>query len=209
MREIRIILLALIVAFSLPGKAQTQDTLLFMSGKVVPCSIIDDLGIDIRYEIRKKNDKVKEYNIHRSEIFSITKAGYEESILYVQDKELGDWLTVEEMEVFIAGEQDADRNYNVKPTFWVGFGLGAAGSYASQGGLFTTFATPLAYTTFQLAPNIRIRENTMRSLSYQYNEVYALGYERVARPKRLISALKGSAMGMVAGYLLYLIAPLE
>lgn len=147
--------------------------------------------------------------IHRSEIFSITKPGIGESVLYVKDEALGDWLSIEEMRVFIAGEQDASRNFNTKPTFWTGVGLGAIGSYASQGGLITMFATPVAYTTFQLAPNIKIRESTMRHSGYKHNEIYALGYERTARPKKVLAALKGSALGMVVGYLAYLIAPVN
>jgi hypothetical protein len=184
-----------------------QDTLLFMSGKEIPCLIIDDTGFDIRYEITKRNNSKKELSIHRSEIFSVTKAEIGESILYEKDDLLGDWLTIEEMQVYIAGEQDATRNYDVESTFWVGVRLGAIASYGAQGGLISSIGTPLLYTSFHLAPKIRIRGSTMRHPGYKYNEIYALGYERTARPKKIMAALKGSCLGMVIGYLSYLAVP--
>ncbi|NNE55703.1 MAG: hypothetical protein HKN32_06760 [Flavobacteriales bacterium] len=186
-----------------------QDVILTMGGRQIQCVIVDDLGIDIRYEIEKKNGKKRDLRMHRSEIFSITKSGEEELVYYTQDEVLGDWLTVDDMRIFIAGEQDARENYEVQWIVWTGAAAGAIGAYASQGGLMGTLAAPVGFTALQLLPNIRIKEETMSNIRYQYNDVYALGYERVARSKRVVAALKSSGIGMVVGVVSWLIFPIE
>ena len=198
----------LIFSLSLVLSVTAQDKILTMGGQLIECEIVDDLGIDIRYIFTKKNGKVKDKRMHRSDIFSITRAGQEEQVLYAKDEALGDWLTVEEMRIFIAGEQDAQNNYDVKWITIGGVGTGAILAYAAQGGLMVTIAGPVLYTIAQLIPVIRIEEETMSDLSNQYNEVYALGYERVARSKRVVAGLKSSAIGMLAGIVTWILVPL-
>ena len=70
-------------------------------------------------------------------------------------------------------------------------------------------AFPVVYTVFQLLPYIKIKEGTISNLDNKHNEVYALGYERVARTRKIVSALAGSAMGMFGGILYYFVAPFE
>ena len=65
------------------------------------------------------------------------------------------------------------------------------------------------YTLLQLIPNIRIKEACISDVQkHQWNEIYAMGYERVARPKRLLSALKGGGIGLVGGFALFYLIPL-
>lgn len=186
-----------------------QDCVLTMSGRAIPCEIIDDFGFEVRFEVTKKNGKKKELRLHKSEIFSVIKNGGAEEVYYAQDDILGDWMSEAEMRIFLAGEQDARNGYDDKPTVYVGMALGAGGAYLAQGGLITTLIVPIAYTLVQMAPVIRIREETITDIRHQYDEIYALGYERVARPKKIVGALKGSATGMVVGVVLFLIFPQE
>ena len=219
-----------------------------MSGVVVPCTIVDNEGIDIVY-VHHKNFDVRYFSspevaksatwrtrgdsstwcptrtnafervfekgklslkvLHRSDVFSIQFEGKEEQVLYALDEVLGDWMTLEEMRVYMAGEQDARNNYKAKWAFFSGIPVGAATAFMAQGGLILTIGGPVLYTLAQLAPNIRIRENTITDPSHVYNEIYALGYERVARSQLVVQALKGSVIGMAAGIAGYFLFPLE
>lgn len=239
---------SLILLLSLSLTAHAQDRITMMSGIVVPCEIVDDLGIEIRYIAHKKfavryfpsqeaadmaewktrfdgstwcptpqntierifeKGKKDEHYTHRSDIFSMQKAGQEEEILYALDDVLGDWMTVDEMRIYMAGEQDARDNFKANGVFYAGMPVGAVVAYLAQGGLILTLGGPVLYTLLQLAPNIRIKEETITNLVHQYNEIYALGYERVARSKQMVQALKGSAIGMVLGLVGYFVYPLE
>ena len=219
-----------------------------MSGVVVPCTIVDNEGIDIVYVHHKNFDvryfptteaaqaatwanrekkstwcptlvnqverifelgKESQRQVHRSDVFSIQFEGKEEQVLYALDEVLGDWMTLDEMRVYMAGEQDARNNYKAKWAFFSGIPVGAATAFIAQGGLILTIGGPVLYTLAQLAPNIRIRENTITDPSHVYNEIYALGYERVARSQLVVQALKGSVIGMAAGIAGYFLFPLE
>lgn len=153
--------------------------------------------------------KVKESFVHRSEIFSIQKGNEPEQIFYALDDVLGDWMTVDEMRIYMAGEQDARNFYKARLAFFIGIPLAAGSAYLAQGGLILTLGGPVLYSILQLAPTIRIRENTITNPLHQYNEIYALGYERVARSRQVVQALKGSAIGMAVGVAGYFIFPLD
>ncbi len=183
----------------------SQDTLLLMSGQQVSCEIIDDLGIEIRYWETRKNGKKKERYLHKSDIFSITKIGQTEEVYYAKDELLGDWMTEDEMRIFMAGEQDARAYYNEKPTMIVGFAFGNLVSILATGGLIVTISGPLLYTLFHMIPVIKIKESAITNADHQYNEIYALGFERVARSRKIVAALKGSAAGMLTGLATYLL----
>jgi len=227
---------------------QAQDRITMMSGVVVPCTIVDNEGIDIAYSSHKKFDvryfsssevaksatwrtrgdsstwcptrtnaferifekgKVSEKLLHRSDVFSIQFEDKEEQVLYALDEVLGDWMTLDEMRIYMSGEQDARNNYKAKWAFYAGLPIGATTAFLAQGGLILTIGGPVLYTLVQLAPNIRIREKTITNPVHKYNEIYALGYERVARSRIVVQALKGSAIGMAAGIAGYFLFPLE
>ncbi len=180
-----------------------------MSGRQIECRIIDDEGFEVIYDFTSKHDKTKRASLHKSELFSITKQGEAEFVFYTQDTEFGDWLSEEEMRVYIAGQCDAREKYKTQSTFALGLGAARFLAFAASGGLILSVAFPVVYSVFQLLPYIRIKQETISNLDHQHNEVYALGYERVARTRKVVSALAGSAMGMIGGIVYYLVAPFE
>lgn len=188
------------------AQAPVQDTILTMSGREVPCVILDSLGLEIRYEFVNKRGKTKTGILDRGEIFSIR--GTEESVLYVQDTLIGNWMTEAQVRDFIAGEMDARACHKTGKQFWISFAISAGAAYASQGGFATTLLTPLVLTGWQLVPVLRIQEECISDPSNTWNEFYALGYEKVARPMQLLSALKGGGSGMALGIILFYLAPL-
>ena len=189
----------------IPALLHSQDRLLMMNGETIEGRIVDDLGMEIRIELETKKGKTKEYYFHRSEVFSVTKEGKEEVLLYQYNDEEGNFLTEDQMRIFIAGEQDARSNYNVKPTAIIGLVLGTGGAILAGGGLITTVSIPILYTAYQFIPVIHIKEQTITNPAHQYNDAYAMGYERVARSRRVLTALKTSAAGMAVGVVVVLL----
>ena len=59
----------------------------------------------------------------------------------------------------------------------------------------------------QLIPRIKIREETISNSENKYNEIYAMGYESVARSRKVIGGLKGSAIGVTVGTIFYFLIP--
>ncbi|MFT5183357.1 MAG: hypothetical protein ACI84C_000483 [Flavobacteriales bacterium] len=199
-------LLSLILLCSL---GISQDQILTMSGRQIDCKIVDIEGFEVVYDVVNKHNKTLRASLHKSELFSSTRADEAEFVYYTQDVELGDWLSEEEMRIYIAGQCDARASYKTQTTFALGLGAARFLAFAASGGLILSVAFPIVYTVIQLLPYIKIKEETISDLDNQYNEVYALGYERVARSRKVMSALAGSAMGMFGGILYYFLAPFE
>lgn len=185
--------------------AQAQDTLLLMNGQELHCRIVGDSGTVFVFELVKKNGRVKVREIHKNEVFSVTKSGEEEVILYAQDEPLGNIYTVDEMHFYLAGERDARNNFTAWPTFLVGFAICGVTGFIGQDGLITALGPPLVYTLVQLLPKIKIKESTMSNPDYKYNDFYADGYEPPARSRKLFRAMEGSFAGSATGILLWVL----
>lgn len=178
--------------------ASAQDTILTMSGYEISCSNISFNDFEVHFEKVKKNGKSKSLKMHVSEVFSVTRNGVD-SVLYVQDPMLGDDFSEQEMRIFIAGQQDARNNYKSWPTFAVGAAAGAGVAILAAGAFMATLAVPVVYPVAQLLPVIKIQESTISDPNHRYNEIYASGYERVARSRKVIAGLKGAAIGTLIG----------
>jgi hypothetical protein len=182
-----------------------QDTLLLMNGREMPCKIVNDTGTVFVFEIKNKRGKIKTHEIHKNDVFSFTKAGYDEYILYTQNEFFGDIYGVDEMRYYLAGQNDARNNFRAWPTFLVGFVTCGTIAFLGQDGYITAMVPPLLYMGVQLIPKIKIREETMSHPEYKYNEIYADGYEPPARSRKLFRAMEGGYAGAATGILAWLI----
>lgn len=176
-----------------------------MNGRTLNCNIVADSGTVYVLELTKKNGKVKVHEIHKNDVFSVTKRGEKEIVLYAPNPMIGDIYQIEEMRFYMAGENDARNNFTAWPTFIVGFALCGTISYLGEEGLILSIVPPLVYTAAQLIPKIKIREETISDMSYQYNDFYADGYEPPARTRKIIRALQGAYAGAAAGLAAYLL----
>lgn len=193
------------VLFITSYHAIAQDTLLLMNGRDLPCKIVEDSGTVFLTLIRKSNGKVIFREIHKNDVFSVTKLGEPEKVLYMQDEILGNIYSTDEMRYYLAGENDARQNFSAWPTFAVGFALCAGVSLWGGDGYMTAVGPPIAYTLVQLIPRIKIREKTMSHPEYKYNDMYADGYEPPARTRKLSRALEGGLLGSAAGVVCWLL----
>jgi hypothetical protein len=138
----------------------------------------------------------------KDEVFSILTSEGEERIYYFQDAFLGNDFTIEEMRTFIAGETDARKNYKAKGAFWGGVGVGLVSGYLLETSV-VAFAVPVAYTLAMRIPVVHIRDRHMSDTKYKGNQIYLEGFESTARNRLMIQGLKGSAIGLVSGLVLF------
>ena len=182
-----------------------QDTLLLMNGRNLPCKIVEDSGTVFLTLIKKTSGRIILREIHKNDVFSATRHGEGERILYMQDEMLGNIYSVDEMRYYLAGENDARQNFKAWPTFAVGFALCAGVSVWGGDGYITAVGPPILFTLLQLAPKIKIREKTMSHPEYKYNDIYADGYEPPARTRKLSRAMEGAFLGSATGVAYWLL----
>jgi hypothetical protein len=182
-----------------------QDTLLLMNGRNLPCKIVEDSGTVFLTLIKKTSGRIILREIHKNDVFSATRHGEGERILYMQDEMLGNIYSVDEMRYYLAGENDARQNFKAWPTFAVGFALCAGVSVWGGDGYITAVGPPILYTLIQLVPKIKIREKTMSHPEYKYNDIYADGYEPPARTRKLSRAMEGAFLGSATGVAYWLL----
>ena len=171
-----------------------QDIIQLMNGRTVEGKVISIQQSVLRYESKKKN-KTRIVEMETDRIFSILYGDGHSQVLYKQDSQNGGYISVEEMRYFILGEQDAYRGYKAPFTTIFGFAAGVAGG----GYLPFSLGIPFAYTGLNALPKIRIKRKTVSNPDYLTKETYIMGYERVARNKKIQNAVKGSVVGLVAG----------
>jgi hypothetical protein len=197
------------VFFDLPA-LPADVNVLRMSGHTINGKLLSTEGSDLVLSVARKRQslfaknktRMKEISIHKSEIFSVTFAAGE-WVLYAPDEIVGDDLTADEMRIYIAGEQDARANYKPRLTAMVGTVVVGGVAFLASGGLILTLVPPLAYAGLQFVPVMRIQEKAITNPQHRYNEIYALGYERVARSRKVLGGLKGGVAGMVIGAAAY------
>ncbi len=182
-----------------------QDTLLLMNGQLLPCRIMSDSGTVFVFEMTKKNGKIKTRELHKNDVFSVTKIGQPEFILYEQNEIMGDIYTIDEMNYLLAGQRDARNNFKAWPTFIVGFVMCGTIAFIGQDGFITTLVPPMAYMVVQLVPKIKIREKYMSNPEYKYNDIYADGFEPPARSRKMLRAMGGGFTGSATGLLTWLL----
>ena len=183
------------------GQSALNDTIFFMNGDILQCDIIDDSQIEVVFEFQKRKRR-KQLGVHKSEIFGIINNGVKE-VYYEENEIVGDDLTISEVEVYLAGQRDARELYKTKKIFYTGLGVTLAISIAGEAGLLAVTVPLLIYPAAQYIPYIKIKGETIVNPNNKFNLIYAEGYEGVARGKRVMAALKGSAAGTVIGAFFY------
>lgn len=198
------LIVALIIFASTSIASLGQDKILLMNGLEVECKITSDTSYVINFEVTKKNGKVKQRMANKGEVFSYTKAGESEVIVYELDTLFGNnEYNPIQMRAFLAGQHDARVNYKAQHIMVIGFVSCGAIAFLGQDGYFTAVGPPIVYTLIQLLGKIKIRESTMSDVNYKYNDLYADGYEPPARTKKIVRAFLSGFAGSAVGVSMY------
>jgi hypothetical protein len=144
-----LLLLLLLIA----GIAQAQDTIVLITGKVIPVKSVDyrDYSIDYRTA-----DGLKLKSIDAGRVFSVKYANGAERVIFRTDSLDAADFSEDEMRRFIIGEQDARQFYRNQSSKFLGFAIGGG---SSLGGFFG-LPVPLIFSTAigGFSPNV---EKTM------------------------------------------------
>jgi hypothetical protein len=175
------------------------DTLLLMNGSKLAGEVLDTTYHKVKVKYVKKSGKERTILIENDLVFSIRYKDGHEKIIYEQDTIAGNYFTADETRFFIFGEQDAEKNYHCPGVVITSFAVGLASGYM---GNFLSLIPPFAYSGILLIPKIRIKYKYVSNPVYLNYDTYVLGFEKVARRKKifrsLVSGIGGLGVGFVA-----------
>jgi hypothetical protein len=173
-----------------------KDTLLLMNGDKLGGDVIDTAYHKTKLKYLRRNGKEKTVLFENDQIFSIQYRNGRENILYEQDTVSGNYFSAEETRMFIYGERDAERHYHCPASTAGGILVGFASGYV---GSFLSLVPPFAFSGLLLIPKIKIKYKTVSVPEYLNFDTYVLGYEKVAKRKRLFRSLVGGIGGLGLG----------
>lgn len=170
-----------------------QDTLILLSGKTMIVKNATVNGYSVNYHTKDENSKFK--NINSDKLFSIKHADGSERILYRPDTLETDDYNVNDMRMFIKGEQDAIKYYknNLNKVGAFLFGAGSA-SLAFYG-----IVGPAIYATAVGSFSPEMEKQKVSDPSLLIIAEYREGYERKMRDKKTKNAILYGLAGFAAG----------
>ena len=186
--------------------AASQDKITLLNGTVLEVKIKSQTDGIISYYY-KKGKKQKEATLEEYRIFSLEKAGKKESILYRKDTTIGNFFTVDEMRMFIYGEQDARNNYGGGFHFVMGTTIGLVAVlfdtydndfFKSDPSIFP-IVVPLVLPIISSKMGGGVKKRHVSNQAYMMNREYVDGFKRVARYKRMKKSLFGTVLGVATG----------
>lgn len=206
-----------------------SDSIVLLNGKVYRGSVLKVEGGVLTYQETGQNSSSE---ITTDRLFSYVSNGAE-TVFYVENEFTGDFLTTEQARRATLGSYDARQTFKPRLVFWsslvFGFGLSLLDTYYSQSaynkfvqangapplnaqvGFFGAKPTlmpillPMVLSASWGLPSFRIKPDQLLQKNLYGDEDYYRGFHRVARQKRVLAALKGSAIGIGLGTIGYFI----
>ena len=188
--------LILTISVFISNKLNSQtanDTILLVNGDVIIASITDTTKGVVSYRNPKAGKKDK--SVDNDRIFAI-KNNKGEMLYYKFDSIAGNDLTIDEMRYYIKGEQDAQKGFKPRGSFWCNVAIGAASGVT---GSFFCPIPPFGFTALTGLPKVKIKHATVSNLEYLKHDTYIMGYEKTARGKRRVKSMLGGGIGLVGG----------
>jgi len=177
-----------------------QDTLTFLNGKVITGTVTNTDSLYITYKPNSKWFK-KAKTVSSESIFDIKHQDGSIDTIYYLSPELEQFLSVDEMHLYILGEQDAAAYYQPKLTAILGVAFGAGMGYLLRDGFYVA-GVPLVYTIGAGISKIKIKNVNMRPTSVLSTIAYQEGFIRKARAKKAFIALGSSFIGTGLGIII-------
>jgi len=221
-------IITLTIIFISSSQTLAQDKILLLNGKSYEGKFLSKSEDLVNFNFEKKSGKVKPFSFEMNRVYSVTKQGKEESVLYQTDTTIYNYYSKNEMRMFIYGEEDAYKRFKVKKTFAVGLAVGLGVSmydtYLSSGytcndgnpvseGFFKRepslaqiiipFIVPIV--TGAIKPKMKARHAS--DATYLMNQQYIDGFKKVRRFKRIKSSLLGTLTGVAVGMIGYYLTP--
>lgn len=223
-----LIFLCFLIGFFIALNGFTQDEILLLNGKSYEGKFLGSSPDIVNFNFVKKSGKIKPFSFENNRVYSYTKEGEEESVLYKKDTSIYQFFSQYEMRMFIYGEKDAyDRFSVLKPWasgFAVGLGVSMYDTYLSgnyvcsdgtekPGGFFkrqpslAQFIIPFVVPIVAGVIKPKMKAKHASDPTFLANEQYIEGFKKVRRFKRVKSSLFGTISGVALGMLAYTILP--
>jgi hypothetical protein len=188
-------LLAVIFLVFVSVQCSAQDTLLFINGKILTVKNAEVRADRIHYETQKNKEK----NISLYRVFSIKSASGDERVVYERDTLDANDFTIEDMRMFIRGEQEADLYYHNTPNKVISSVVGAASGMLTIYGL----VVPPLYATFVAGITPDIDKHEVSDPALKQLLPFREGYESKARRNKIRNSLIYGFGGFVVGFAAY------
>ncbi len=167
--------------------ANAQDTLILISGKIIVVKAVDLKDYTIAYRPIEKDAKLR--TIDPEKVFSIKYRDGSERVIYRSDSLDPIDFSVNDMRLFIKGEQDAREFFRNRPIQVLGF---ASGVVSGMFGFYGILGPPLFATVFgSFSPKVEKR------MSFRVNGEAAL----IAgiQPMKYLNSVTGTVSSPVFG----------
>jgi hypothetical protein len=199
----------LIIIIGSPCSSQAQDTLQLLNGKKKIVKIIHETPSFVVYQKIKDKDTTKlgkEKSYDKADIFRISYLfpNGNDSIqkitqVYKVDSMMGDYFTVQEMEMFLHGESQSRKNYKCFKYALGGVGVGLGSGFF---GSFWGWVPVAGYTAvagiWTIKPFLKADDPALFD-----NLHFTAGYKENSRKKQALYAAIGSITGFVASVFLF------
>lgn len=230
-----LIVIFFFTSFHLIGQKEVEfpsefnNAIVLNNGKILKYEIVNANDFEIQY----LNDKKQIKSIEMDKVFSYQKQSTPLKVMYVEDIEKGNDLTLGQMKKFVMGSIDSRNNYKGYPLFITGAALSYSavfidtylfkqeanemnesvnfpgsdykpGAFKSEMSVFPIFV-PLVFSLSTAIPKTRLREKHVHFSKYKEDTYYQMGFEKMARQKRVMNSLTGSLSGLLLGYLSYFV----
>lgn len=219
----------------IPAQAQsdTAKTLLLLNGnEIVVTEFTDESAADLKYVYDKNQFKRRKIRLRegrksglffdapmtekarkvpvvavrgstpREEAFAVIHPSGETRYFFEPDSLLD--YSLEEMESFVYGQRDAMYTVRGKGWFWGGMGVGLAAGYLLETSVFSLAVPPLVALGARI-PVVHVKSEYISDARFFNDADYASGFATRARGKYTMEALKGSALGVALGMVVYLV----
>lgn len=194
--KFRLLLALLLLPLTVLFAQEKMDTVYLMSGKTVEGVVKDTSNEKLKILVPKKGGGYKADFIDQELVFSVKYKTGSEAVFYRQDTLFGNYYTPNEVRFFLQGERDARKSYHCPLWIMGGFVAGFGGGYT---GSAIGLVAPFGYSAISVGFRVKIRPGSVSNPDYLKYDTYLMGYEKVARQKRIMRTLVAGALGFTAG----------
>jgi hypothetical protein len=172
---------------------KAQDTLVMLSGKTIIAKNVELGGYYLSYHTMK--EKSKEKHISLENVFSIKYAGKNERVIYEADSLEPDDYNIDQMRMYIKGEQDAIKYYRNNLNKVGAFVFGGASAYFSFYGIIG----PAVFSTVIGSFTPALEKQKVSDPVLLHADEYRAGYEKKIRENKTKNAILYGLAGFATG----------
>ncbi len=191
----RIIITGVLICGMMVLHTLAQDKIVFIDGRIIPATdiVIND---DIITYHKTARSSAKQYKAQPYNVFAIEYADGTERLIYAQDT-MSDDLNIEQMRMFVRGQQDAVTYYNKIPVIVASAIVGVASGPTLK---FFGAVPPALFATFVGAASPNMSKQHVSDKAFLDSPEYNMGYEAKVRNIKIRRALVFGLGGFVVSY---------